>query len=229
MWIGTSQVALVVKNMLANAGDKRDVGLILGLGRSPGGGHGNPLQYSCLENLLDRGAWWAIVHGGRTESDMTEATSHTCVHAHVDRHMGRLRGRIAESHLCDSLNYFKGHSFQFPLTDHFDLPDSESVLGISQDPLICSYSSVSQDRFYCKSLWVEHSLASTPFDPQGTCLHMCCRGGLLTLRMINVRSGQGPASSLNCAAILILELWSTANLQLLYPGGHLPPASFSVH
>ena len=47
----------------ANAGDLRDVGLIPGLGRSPGGGHGNPLQYSCLENPMDRGAWWAMVHG----------------------------------------------------------------------------------------------------------------------------------------------------------------------
>ena len=40
-----------------------DLGLIPGSGRSPGGGHGNPLQYSCLENLMDRGAWWATVHG----------------------------------------------------------------------------------------------------------------------------------------------------------------------
>ena len=52
---------LVVKNLPANAGDKKDMGLIPGLGRSPGGGHGNPLQYSCLENPMNRGAWWAIV------------------------------------------------------------------------------------------------------------------------------------------------------------------------
>ena len=52
-----SQVALVVKNLLANAGDARDVGSISGLGRSRGEGNGNPLQYSCLGNLLDRGAW----------------------------------------------------------------------------------------------------------------------------------------------------------------------------
>ena len=51
----------VVKNPLANAGNTRDVDLIPGLGRSPGGGHGNPLQYSCLENPMDRGAWWATV------------------------------------------------------------------------------------------------------------------------------------------------------------------------
>ena len=60
--VGASQVALVVKNPSANAGDIRDAGLTPGLGRSPGGGHGNPLQYSCLENPLDRGGWGAIVH-----------------------------------------------------------------------------------------------------------------------------------------------------------------------
>ena len=56
-------MALVVKNPPTNAGDIRDVNLIPGLGSSPGGGHGNPLQYSSLENFMDRGAWWAAVHG----------------------------------------------------------------------------------------------------------------------------------------------------------------------
>ena len=51
----------MVKNLPANAGDIRDAGLIPGLGRSPGGGHGTPLQYSCLENPMDRGAWQATV------------------------------------------------------------------------------------------------------------------------------------------------------------------------
>jgi len=55
-------VALVVKNPPANAGDLRDASLIPGLGRSPGGGHGDPFQYSCLENPMDRGAWRAAVH-----------------------------------------------------------------------------------------------------------------------------------------------------------------------
>ena len=64
-----SQVALVVKNLSANAGDLRDADLISGSGRSPGGGHGNPLQYSCLENPMDRGAWWATVYGVTKESD----------------------------------------------------------------------------------------------------------------------------------------------------------------
>ena len=52
----------MVKISPANAGDIRDAGLIHGSGRSPGGGHGNPLQYSCLKNPMDRGAWWATVH-----------------------------------------------------------------------------------------------------------------------------------------------------------------------
>ena len=57
-----SQAALVVKDLPANAGDTRDMGSTPGLGRSLGGGHDNPLQYSCLENPMHRGAWWAIVH-----------------------------------------------------------------------------------------------------------------------------------------------------------------------
>ena len=51
------------KESTASAGDIRDVGSIPESGRSPGGGNGNPLQYSCLENSMDRGAWWATVHG----------------------------------------------------------------------------------------------------------------------------------------------------------------------
>ena len=57
-----AQVALEVKNLPANAGDIRDPGSIPGSGRSPGGGHGNPLQYCCLKNPMDRGPWWATVH-----------------------------------------------------------------------------------------------------------------------------------------------------------------------
>ena len=77
---GASQVALVVKNLLANAGDSGDVNLIPGLGRSPGEGNGNPLQYSCLENPMDRGAWQATVHGvQRVEHDLV--TEH--IHTHI--------------------------------------------------------------------------------------------------------------------------------------------------
>ena len=58
-----SQVALVVKNPATNAGDVGDESSVLGLGRSLGEGNGYPPQYSCLENPVDRGAWWATVHG----------------------------------------------------------------------------------------------------------------------------------------------------------------------
>ena len=64
---------LVVKNLPVNAGDPRDVGSIPGLGRHPGGGNSNPLQYSCLENPMDRGAWRATVHS-LTKSDTPEVT-----------------------------------------------------------------------------------------------------------------------------------------------------------
>ena len=63
-------MALVVNNPPANAGDIWDMGSIPESGRSLGGGHGNPFQYSCLENPMDRGAWWATVHKGLKESDM---------------------------------------------------------------------------------------------------------------------------------------------------------------
>ena len=64
-----SYLVLVAKNPPANAGDIRDVGSILGLGRSPGEINGNLLQYSCLENPMDRGVWWAAVH--RVEKSWT--------------------------------------------------------------------------------------------------------------------------------------------------------------
>ena len=68
-----SQVAPVIKNPLANAGEIRDVGLIPGLGRSPGEEIGNPFQYSCLENSMDRGVWRITVYNV-AELDMTEMT-----------------------------------------------------------------------------------------------------------------------------------------------------------
>ena len=67
-------MARMLKNLPNNAGNARDLGSDPGSGRSPGGGHGNPLQYSCLENPMDRGAWRAAVHGVGKESNMTEVT-----------------------------------------------------------------------------------------------------------------------------------------------------------
>ena len=63
VYIWASQVVLVVKNLPSNAGDVGDAGSIPGSGKYPGGGNANPLQYSCLGSLMDRGGWWATVHG----------------------------------------------------------------------------------------------------------------------------------------------------------------------
>ena len=75
-WV--SQVTVVVKNPPAIAGDVRDTGLLPGSRRSPGGGHGNPLQYSCLENPMDREDWQTTVHSV-AELDTTEKTWHACM------------------------------------------------------------------------------------------------------------------------------------------------------
>ena len=64
MPVGGFPGGLVMKNLPANAGDTGDLGLILGWGRFPGVGNGNLIQYSCLENSMDRGIWWATAHGG---------------------------------------------------------------------------------------------------------------------------------------------------------------------
>ena len=78
----------MIKNPPANVGDKRDVGLIPGLGRPPEGGNGYTLQYSCMENPEDRGSWRAIVHGISKESDTTEHThTHTCVYVYTYKHI----------------------------------------------------------------------------------------------------------------------------------------------
>ena len=69
-------------NPPANAGDIRDAGLIPGSERSPGGRHGNPLQYSCLENPMDRGAWWATLH--RVAESQTQLKQ-VSMHAHMHR------------------------------------------------------------------------------------------------------------------------------------------------
>ena len=67
----------MVKNLPANAGDVRDTGLVQGLGRSRGGGHGNLLQYSCLENLINRGAWQFMVHRiAKSQTQLKQLSTH---------------------------------------------------------------------------------------------------------------------------------------------------------
>ena len=77
----------MVKNLPADAGDVKDTGSIPGLGRSPGGGHGTPLQYSCLKNPMDRGAWLATVHGF-TKSQTRLKRLSTQVHVEVVNPIG---------------------------------------------------------------------------------------------------------------------------------------------
>ena len=77
-------MVLVVKNPPGNVGHIRDVGSIPGSGRSPGGEHGNPLQYSCLENPMDRGTWWATVR--RVAKSWTQVkipSTHACLYIYM--------------------------------------------------------------------------------------------------------------------------------------------------
>ena len=84
---------MVVKNLCASAGDIRDVGLIPGLGISPGGGHGNPPQYYCLENPINRGNWQAtILRVGKGQTLRKRLSTHTFVFNHV----------ILQENLCNS-------------------------------------------------------------------------------------------------------------------------------
>ena len=103
-----------------------------------------------------------------------------------------------------------GISSGFPLTNYFDLPGSWSIFGISQDSPTCAHASLGQGNSTRKTHkedipWPHSSLTyKEPFC-------MCGQGGLLTSRMRNMWSGRGPASSLKCSAILLLEFQSTGN------------------
>ena len=90
----------MIKNPPANAEDIRDGSSVPELGRSPGGGHDNPLQYSCLENPMDRGALWATVQGHK-ESDKTEAISHT-LRQHIKKQ---------KHHFADKAQYSQSYGF----------------------------------------------------------------------------------------------------------------------
>ena len=81
-------MALVLKNISANVGDTRS---IPGSGRSPGEGNDNPLQYSCLKNSMDRGAWWATVREAATSH--TQLSMHTHTHTHTHTHIELMRDK----------------------------------------------------------------------------------------------------------------------------------------
>ena len=115
---------------------------------------------------------------------------------------------------------FLGLFSSFPLANQFDLPGSQSMFGVSQDPPLCVHTSLSRDGFYQQGVWVAHPLTEFSSGLQGAFLRMYGQGSLLTSR--NMWSEQGPAASLNCPAVLILE-WSFSllgmNFQSLYLGG----------
>ena len=102
-------MVLVVKNPPANAGDVRDAGSIARSGRFPRGGHGNPLQCSRLENLLDRGAWWATVHRVGKRQDCRDLA---CRHRGKEKHLGV---SSTTQHQVAVPTHFPFHS----LGDHF--------------------------------------------------------------------------------------------------------------
>ena len=101
----------MVKNMHANTRDTGAVGLITGSGRSPGGGHGNPFQYSCLKYPMDRGAWWAEVHG--VTKSQTQLSTHTL--QSLQRHKTNLcdtqRIQLIYFNTCREIN---GNTTVFP-------------------------------------------------------------------------------------------------------------------
>ena len=124
----------------------------------------------------------------------------------MDRHLGRLR----ELRPCDSRNCICGAFLPVFLWPVMLICLAPSPYLVHQDPADV-HTSLGQDGAYQRGLWVEHPLASLPFDLQGAFLCMCGQGGLLTWRMKTMWSEQGPVSCLNCLAVLILEFWSTGN------------------
>ena len=103
-----SQVVPVVKNPPANPGDLKDAGLILRSGKSPAGGHGNPLQYSCLENPADRGSWCATVTGLQRVGHDWSYLAH--MHSCKLLHMERMHNKI--------LPFSTGNNIQYPVINH---------------------------------------------------------------------------------------------------------------
>ena len=137
--------------------------------------------------------------------------------------------KIPELHPHGSLNYFYGaFLLGFLLAIHFDLTGLQSMFDIFKVSPMCVQACLSQDRIYWRGLWITwHKLTSIAFDLQEAFLCMCGWGGLLTSKMRNMWSGQGPAFFLNCPAILILEFHSTGNeFPTALPwGAHLPASS----
>ena len=108
---------LVVKTPPTNAGDIRDTGLIPGSGTSPGEGNGKPLQYSCQENPMDRGAWWATVHGAA--KNRTQLILLHCVYIPLP-HCFNYCSFVGSSQIgkCESSNFLKFFSYVLAIANY---------------------------------------------------------------------------------------------------------------
>ena len=103
----------MIKNPPVNVGGLRDMGSIPGSGISPGGENGNPFQYCCLENSMDRGVWQATVHRV-TESDTTEMTTYTCTHRRDNRNLSPVATPLGSQVLSAVVKLVRWGQFFFP-------------------------------------------------------------------------------------------------------------------
>ena len=125
IWIWVSQIALVLKNQPAIAGGIRDMGSVSGSGRAPEGGHGNPLQYPCLENPKDRGAWQATVH--QVAKSQTQLSTHTLTGL-IHRHKYTWISFTSPLEMPrDSLQYLQEDRKQYPPPDSLSHKKGSSV------------------------------------------------------------------------------------------------------
>ena len=111
----------MVKNLPANAGEARDTGSISGLGKSPGGGHGNLSQYSCLENSMDRGAWRAIVHGVAESQLWLNSLSLSLSHTHTHTHPRDTNSSVGVAWCSDYLVPTKCFSYLYSILKSKDI------------------------------------------------------------------------------------------------------------
>ena len=133
-------------------------------------------------------------------------------------------GASQELHPCNNLSHlYGGISSCFPLANHCDLPSSQSIFGISQDPSIGSHASLNQDGYYRKGKWVRNiPWHNSHLASKELFLYRYGQGGLLTSRIRNTWSGQGPTSSFHCLAIFVLEFRSVENESLIALGSGGP-------
>ena len=133
----------------------------------------------------------------------------------INTHVDSERERESLSHiLVEVWIIFMEHFFpRFPLSNHFELPSSKSIFGISKDPPMCAHASLSQDGFYQKGVWVKDPLTVFPFLPPRRLLaHVW--GGDLTPWMRNMWFGKGPTPSVNIHVLVFQSIWNESSVAL---------------